>query len=238
MVGAARPRPKARRTSGRPSGAVAARLPVLLLDAAQELFLDQGYGATTVEQIASRIGATKRTIYAKFGDKAGLFAAMAERLVESRRGWLASDPVGQTIDSRLIDFGTQLLALVLAPDILALHRVLTAESQRFPELAALVGQLSAQGARRRLAQVIEAEVTRGTLTLAEPEIAAELLVGMIINSAMHASMLGRKPVPMMREDIWVEAAVSMFLDGCRRRPGSGSVSQRAATSTPRKAPVA
>jgi len=208
-----------RRRRGRPASEVASRLPILLLDAAQELFLGQGYGATTVEQVASQIGATKRTVYAKFGDKAGLFAAMARRLVESRRGWLASVPIGETIDARLISFGTHLLSLVLAPEMLALHRVLTAESQRFPELAALVNQLSAQGARRRLARVIRDEVDRGTLTVTTPEVAAELLVGMIINAAMLASMLGREPVPGTRGSSWVEAAVSIFLDGCRNRSG-------------------
>lgn len=216
MAVASRPKLATKRKSGRPPSEVAACLPALLLDAAQELFLNQGYGATTVEQVASRIGATKRTIYAKFGDKAGLFAAMARRLVESRRGWLVGDPIGETIDARLICFGTQLLSLVLAPDILALHRVLTAESQRFPELATLVDQLSAQGARRRLAQLITAEVDRGTLVVSNPEIAAELLVGMIINSAMRSSMLGRDPIPGMRGGSWVEAAVSVFLDGCRQ----------------------
>lgn len=217
MAVASQPKLATRRKSGRPPSEVAAFLPALLLDAAQELFLTQGYGATTVEQVASRIGATKRTVYAKFGDKAGLFAAMAKRLVESRRGWLAGDPVGETIDTRLISFGTQLLSLVLAPEVLALHRVLTAESQRFPELAALVDQLSAKGARRQLARVIKAEVNRGTLTVIDPEVAAELLVGMIVNSAMLASMLGRKPAPGMHGSRWVEAAVSVFLDGCRNR---------------------
>lgn len=222
MTVAARPKPTIRRKCGRPPSEVAACLPVLLLDAAQELFLSQGYGATTVEQVASRIGATKRTVYAKFGDKAGLFSAMAKRLVESRRSWLADDPVGETIDARLISFGTQLMALVLAPEMLALHRVLTAESQRFPELAALVDQLSAQGARRRLVQLIKSEVDRGTLTVANPEIAAELLVGMIINSAMRASMLGRRPTREMRGSIWAKAAVAVFLDGCRRSEASRS----------------
>lgn len=218
---AARPqnRPVSKRSSGRPSVAEAARLRVLLLDAAQALFLDQGYGATTVEQIASRIGATKRTVYAKFGDKAGLFAAMAKRLLEARRGWLAEDPPGGTVDLRLVHFGTQLLSFALAPDILALHRVLTGESLRFPELAALVARLSAQGARQRLGEVIKAEMQRGTLHVSDPAIAAELLVGMILNATMLTSLLGRQPMPAMQGRRWVEAAVALFLDGCRMRPG-------------------
>jgi AcrR family transcriptional regulator len=56
--------------------AIAARLPMLLLDAAETRFLAQGYETTSVEQIAADVGATRCTIYAKFGDKAGLFSAL------------------------------------------------------------------------------------------------------------------------------------------------------------------
>jgi hypothetical protein len=56
----------------RPPRAVAAQLSEQILIGAEALFLDQGYGATTIEQVAGEIGATKRTDYVRFTDKAGL----------------------------------------------------------------------------------------------------------------------------------------------------------------------
>src|SRR5262245_26363851 len=44
------------RGPGRPPRALGAQLAELILDAAQDLFLKQGYEATTLEQIAARIG--------------------------------------------------------------------------------------------------------------------------------------------------------------------------------------
>jgi AcrR family transcriptional regulator len=49
------------------------------LDAATELFAQQGYGATSVDQIALRAGSTKPTFYARFASKEELYARAVER---------------------------------------------------------------------------------------------------------------------------------------------------------------
>lgn len=205
-----------RRRTGRPPAAIAARLPAMLLDAAETRFLAQGYGATSIEQIALDVGATKRTIYAKFGDKAGLFSAMATRIVERRRAWLSGKFPGATVDERLTNFGVQLLSLALAPDVLSLHRVIVAEAHRFPEIVLLVDELAARGVRRRLAEIIAAEAANGSLAVGDPGPAADLLIGMILNAAVHDGLLGRSSAAATRPARWVRAAVSVFLDGCRR----------------------
>jgi len=49
------------------------------LDAATDLFASQGYGATSVDQIALRAGSTKPTFYARFASKEDLYARAVER---------------------------------------------------------------------------------------------------------------------------------------------------------------
>ena len=49
------------------------------LDAATELFARQGYGATSVDQIALRAGSTKPTLYARFASKEELYARAVDR---------------------------------------------------------------------------------------------------------------------------------------------------------------
>ncbi len=49
------------------------------LDAATDLFAQHGYGATGVDQIASRAGSTKPTLYARFSSKEELYARAVER---------------------------------------------------------------------------------------------------------------------------------------------------------------
>lgn len=52
-----------------------------ILDAALELFSDNGFAATRVEDIARRAGVAKGTIYLYFKDKVGLFNGLVEAVI-------------------------------------------------------------------------------------------------------------------------------------------------------------
>jgi AcrR family transcriptional regulator len=60
----------------------AARTRVRILDAAAELFLQNGYGRTTMKNIADRAGVARDTVHAVFGNKARVLTALIDvRLV-------------------------------------------------------------------------------------------------------------------------------------------------------------
>jgi AcrR family transcriptional regulator len=61
---------------GRQEGAKARRRQVI--DAAHRLFLDQGYGATSIEQIAAAAEVSTQTVYAAFVSKAGILARVID----------------------------------------------------------------------------------------------------------------------------------------------------------------
>lgn len=50
----------------------------LIVDVSRELFLRQGYGATTIEAIASQAGVAVSTVYAIFKNKRGILRAIRE----------------------------------------------------------------------------------------------------------------------------------------------------------------
>jgi len=49
-----------------------------VLEAARALFLEQGYGATTMEQVATRAGVSKPTVFASVGNKAAVLKAVRD----------------------------------------------------------------------------------------------------------------------------------------------------------------
>src|ERR1700691_6717527 len=55
------------------------------------VFLLYGYGASTIDELAAAAQVTKRTLYAYYGDKAGLFAAMVTQLAATVSLDAASD---------------------------------------------------------------------------------------------------------------------------------------------------
>ena len=52
-----------------------------VLDAARELFIAQGYGATTVEQIAQRAGVSKPTVFSAVGNKQMVLRAVRDAAI-------------------------------------------------------------------------------------------------------------------------------------------------------------
>jgi AcrR family transcriptional regulator len=61
-----------------------------LLDAAAKLFYAEGVGAVGVDRVAEESGVSKPTLYAQFGSKAGLVAAVLDRRREDRQRAIAA----------------------------------------------------------------------------------------------------------------------------------------------------
>src|ERR1700691_3153643 len=129
---------------GRPSRADALRLRQRILEVATELFLAEGYGSTSIEAVAARAGISKRTLYHRFDDKSALFAAVVHEIIAQIRP-PAGVPLieGATLHDVLRRLAGMILRAALSPKALALHRLVTAESARFPKLVRMVNAESA-----------------------------------------------------------------------------------------------
>lgn len=66
----------------------------ILADAASELFLENGYAGTTVDQIAQRAGVSRATFFNYFGGKADLLWVDLDRSMESLATCLRAAPPG------------------------------------------------------------------------------------------------------------------------------------------------
>lgn len=56
-----------------------ARTEAALIEAARTLFIEQGYVATTLTQVARQAGVAARTVYVRFGTKANLFKRVVDQ---------------------------------------------------------------------------------------------------------------------------------------------------------------
>lgn len=206
----------ARRPSGRPTTAEAAALAERILDIATRAFLSDGYAATSVEGVAARAGVAKRTLYARWHGKPALFRAVLERLMQR---WLASpEPPPETtsgLEPVLLRTARRALAVALEPDALALHRLVIAESGRFPELAEIVRQSGASAGVGRVAGLLAKEMAAGRLLAIAPDIAAEQFLHLVLAGPQRRA-LGLGPMPDAAGlEAWARQAVALFLNGCR-----------------------
>lgn len=123
------------RGAGRPKASdIEARMQDLI-DVASQLFLANGYTRTSLESIARAARVAVRTIYVKFGGKAGLLEAvlMSRRDAFFRMRDMEHDmrPFRDVID----DFARQFFDLICKDQLIAMQRVVIAEAADNPELA-------------------------------------------------------------------------------------------------------
>jgi AcrR family transcriptional regulator len=76
----------------------AARTRALIIDAAAELFVSEGYARTTVRAIAERAGVAPDTVYAVFGSKVGVLTAVLNaRLAPSGEASIMDSPQAHAV---------------------------------------------------------------------------------------------------------------------------------------------
>lgn len=113
-----------------------ARRPAEILDAAFEEFVESGYVATRVEDIASRVGVTKGTVYVYFETKEQLFEAMIGHISEPLEGLLASASELKGTATERLQKTIELIYDLVVRDrrLRELMRFIIAEGSRFPQI--------------------------------------------------------------------------------------------------------
>jgi TetR/AcrR family transcriptional repressor of mexJK operon len=205
------------RRGGRPSKVDAEQLAHRIVDAATELFFTLGYGATTIEAVAQRARVSKRTFYRRFENKSALFSAAVHRTIERLRP-PADVPLlhGANLTETLRGLADLVLRAALSPPAIALHRLIVAESGRFPNLAAVAtNQGASEEAIRLIAGVLEREARAGNLTLDNATFAAQQFLHMVIAVPQRRAMGLGMPMTSTEVDAWARDVVNLFLNGCR-----------------------
>ena len=110
-----------------------------VLKAAFAVFRKRGFSRASTLEIATRAQVSKRDLYALFGSKhAMLSACIRERTGRMRQplGLAAAIPSsGDALAATLVELGSSILRVACHPDVLAVHRLAIAESDRAPAIA-------------------------------------------------------------------------------------------------------
>lgn len=107
-----------------------------ILEAAQKVFLSQGFAGATMDHVAAEAGVGKMTVYRHFGSKEALFENMLHEVCAGRFP-NAPLPESPTLRDELRALGTAFVELVTDPDRLATYRAAIGEAERFPAFARL-----------------------------------------------------------------------------------------------------
>jgi AcrR family transcriptional regulator len=188
-----------------------------LLQAAAEVFFEQGYAATSIDAIIERAGGSKRNIYNEFGNKEGLFSAIVTENADKVLSTLAIEEIqGRDLRETLTAFGQHLMGGYMSPTLIGIYRMAVTEANRFPDLVRLFYEQGPGRATSQLAEVLEIAKARGDIQAEDCLRLAGHFVGMIRDNVHLQVILGLRSPPSDAEmRAAVASAVELFLNGVR-----------------------
>lgn len=181
-----------------------------ILNGAMQVFLANGYAATSMDKVAAAAKVSKATVYSHFQDKERLFTALIERLSCKkelfRRQQLQPDRDPATF---LKSFALAMLQNVAEdPQVLTFLRIIIGESGRFPELArAFVTSIE----KPTLAMLTEYFTAHPELNLPDPEVAARAFIGTLIHFVMMKYILHSGDILPIERDRLLEGLLGLII---------------------------
>jgi TetR/AcrR family transcriptional regulator len=113
-----------------------------LLDAALDLFVEKGFAATRVEEVAARAGVSKGTLFLYFQSKEELFKAVVRETISGRfKEWNEEFEAFEGSSAEMMGYCmTTWWERVGATKASGINKLMVSEAQNFPELAAFYQQ--------------------------------------------------------------------------------------------------
>jgi TetR/AcrR family transcriptional repressor of mexJK operon len=125
-----------------------------ILMAAKDAFIENGFGATSMDDVARRAGTTKRTVYNNFGSKERLLEAVIDHsILLFETAVPALGPEAEA--SQIRNFCEMLLQLMTWRAAIGLQRLMISEGPAFPAIATRLSSRIAAAMCRPLAQFFE-----------------------------------------------------------------------------------
>jgi AcrR family transcriptional regulator len=190
----------------------------LILDVAQEVFLEEGFANASMSTIAARLGGSKGTLYNYFKSKDDLFNAYVERRCLWQDEIFAFPIDDETPEKTLRRIGRAYLTRVLTDFNLRNFRLIASEAERSPEIGQTFYNAGPRQGAERVAELLAGMVKAGHLDLDDPLDAAHQFLGLVQNRYFKARLCNAIP-ELTQKQIEDEAALATrtFLRAFGRR---------------------
>jgi AcrR family transcriptional regulator len=160
-----------------------------ILDVARRSFLENGYSATSMSAISVELGGSKGTLWSYFPSKEELFSAVLDHATVAYRQQLSSllQPSAD-LYATLLAFCRSFIAKITMEDGIRLHRLIAAESGRFPQLGEIFFRRAPQPTQQMLADFFSGEMAAGHMREDDPLAAARVLASLCLGG-LHQRVL-------------------------------------------------
>ncbi|GLR63789.1 TetR/AcrR family transcriptional regulator [Marinospirillum insulare] len=180
----------------------------IIIDAASEAFLENGYQNASMESISCKAGVAKQTLYNYFGNKDALFIAVVDQKCDYRGNetMRSSDIKSENVEEVLRIYAQSKLADLVSPENTAMFRMMISEAIRFPNLGEMFFKAGLEKDRLLLVDFLTLQNQAGNLKVDDPEQAALFFQG-----ALNAYF---RPKFIMTNEMPSKEAIQQYIDYC------------------------
>jgi TetR/AcrR family transcriptional regulator, regulator of autoinduction and epiphytic fitness len=186
-----------------------------IVEAAERLFLERGFGSVSMDELAEAAGVARRTLYNQFASKEEIFREMLLRVSAQLED--AFPPGIETqgdVEEVLHLIARMILELHKQPEYLGFLRMVVADSRQFPWIAEEFAAVM-EPQTERLVRYLTHLTAVGILDCRNPMLAAHQFMGMLNELSLWPWMTGRESVPVPAEEI-IRETIRMFMQRYRR----------------------
>jgi AcrR family transcriptional regulator len=184
-----------------------------IIEGAKRVFMSVGFDAASMNDITREAGVSKGTIYVYFENKEDLFAALIgrerSRVVQTIKHALDDH---EPVDEALFDFGVTLTTHLTADHTIRAMRMVIGVSDRMPQLAQRFFNATPENGYTVLKTYLDRQVERGTLDIADTELAARQFIELSMAGMLKRRLFGEMETPPARDYIekTVTSGIAMF----------------------------
>ncbi len=191
-----------------------------ILDAALDLFVEKGFAATRLEDVAQRAGVSKGTVYLYFDSKDELFKSVIRagmvRAIEEAERRVAAYP-GSAADL-LRELYTAWWQNIGGTKLSGIPKLMISEAQNFPELARFYYEEVIQRGSQLFARTIERGIERGEFRRVNVDHTVRAMVSpLIMRAILEHSFLPCAGPEDFDVPAYFEHTLGLVLDGLRTR---------------------
>jgi TetR/AcrR family transcriptional regulator, mexJK operon transcriptional repressor len=182
----------------------------IIAQAALELFLQQGYAATSMDSVAALAGVTKQTVYRYYPSKGELFTAAMEKVRSNE------PPLYQfgerPPEHELTDFARSLLAFHLSPGAIGVYKIMLREGAKEEGLLKPFMQAGPARVNALLTRFLQHHYP----ALEDVAFYAQMFISMVLVPRNQLIIQGKRRFSRSKREAHVKKVVRLFLNGLQR----------------------
>jgi TetR/AcrR family transcriptional repressor of mexJK operon len=183
-----------------------------ILHGGKAVFLKRGFGGASMDQVAAAAGVSKMTVYRHFGSKEDLFAGVITELCQRIVAEDLAEIFAREPRQALRAFARKMTDIVFAPDTAELHRIVIAESRRFPKLGALFYETGPQACIDALEDYFVRNKSDRRFNVDNPRRSAEEFLELLRGYSHLKMLLGIDKAPSAKDiEARIDSAVKHVL---------------------------